>query len=132
MSSKIDSLIAEFAQNLRAAIAEEAAAAFAIVAGAGAGSGGNGRKKPGPKPKSASAAAPKAGGKRNRRSSQDIEKQAAAVLAYVKKNPASKAEHIGKALGLTSIELQIPIAQLLESKKLGKKGERRATVYTAK
>ena len=136
MSSSIDSLVAEFVVNLRKAIAAEAAAAFAVVAGGGGQPDPllRAKKRPGPKPKGSPAAAPKAvaGGKRGRRSPEDIAKQAAAILAFVKKNPGSKAEKIGADVGLSSLEMQIPIAQLLSEKKLGKKGERRATVYTAK
>src|SRR5882724_3473703 len=51
--SKIDALIQEFVINLRQAIAQEAAEAFAIAGGGGVGSVGNGRRKPGPNPISA-------------------------------------------------------------------------------
>lgn len=129
MNSRIDALIAEFAQNLRAAIAAEAAAAFATVAGAGASSSiGSGRRsKPGPKPK----AAAKSGG-RVRRSAEDLEAQAARILAFIKKNPSSRAEQIGAAVGLSTGEMARPIAGLLSSKQLSKKGVKRATAYSAR
>src|ERR1700744_2282256 len=107
MSSSIDSLVAEFVVNLRKAIAAEAAAAFAVVAGGGGQPDPllRAKKRPGPKPKGSPAAAPKAvaGGKRGRRSPEDIAKQAAAILAFVKKNPGSKAEKIGADVGLSSL-----------------------------
>ena len=136
MSSSIDTLVAEFVVNLRRAIAVEAAAAFAVVAG-----GGQpdplirAKKKRGPKPKGSAvsaAAKPVSGGKRGRRTPEDIANQAAEILSYVKKNPGSKAEKIGAEVGMTSLEMQIPIANLLSEKKLSKKGTRRATVYTAR
>lgn len=131
--SKIDTLVQEFVVNLRLAIAEEAAAAFAAVAGGGLQSGQlvRGKRKPGPKPGKAVAGKPLTG-KRSRRSAEDIENQAAAILSFIKKNPASKAEAIGQSVGMTSIQMQAPIAQLLNEKKISKKGQRRATSYSAK
>lgn len=127
MNSRIDTLIAEFAQNLRAAIAEEAAAAFATVAGAGTDAGNARRSKPGPKPK----AVAKNGG-RLRRSAEDLEAQGARILAFVKKNPGARAEQIGAGLGLATKEMARPIANLLASKQLSKKGAKRATAYSAR
>ena len=129
-STKIDTLIQNFANSLRAAIAEEAAAAFAHVAGAGVISSPV-RGKPGPKPKAARANA-KAPGVRIRRSADTLDQQAKSILGYVKKNPAQRAEQIGAALGLATSEMALPIAKLLKEKQLQKKGVKRATAYSAK
>jgi hypothetical protein len=130
ISSKIDQLIQEFAVDLRAAIAEEAAAAFAQIAGGRSASFAPAAKR-GRKPTAVAAASSKDGG-RVRRSSEDLEKQSSLILAYIKKNPGQRAEQIGAALSLASREMMLPIAKLLEEKKLSKKGVKRATAYSAR
>ena len=128
MASKVESLIQEFVINLRAAIAQEAAEAF-IIAG-----GGVPRGKPGPKPKGAISATPKKAAKRKggKRTAEEIEAQGEAILAYLKKNPASGAEAIGAALGMSTAELSLPVAKLLKQKSLKHVGERRGRKYSAK
>ena len=129
MASKVESLIQEFVVNLRQAIAQEAAEAF-VIAG-----GGAPRAKPGPKPKGATSATPKmkvVKSKGGKRTAGEIEAQGEAVLAYLKKNPASNAEAIGAALGMSSAELSLPVAKLLKQKSLKHVGERRGRKYSAK
>ena len=130
MTSKVESLIQEFVINLRAAIAQEAAEAF-VIAG-----GGAPRTKPGPKPKGATSATPKLkvvkktkGGKRT---AEEIEAQGEAVLAYLKKAPASNAEAIGAALGIKTAELALPMAKLIKQKAVKHVGERRGRKYSVK
>ena len=123
--------VSKLADDLRAAVIQEAHAAFAGLAAGERTGNGLRANKPGPKPK-ALKAAPEAKGGRVRRDPSTIEKQAAQILGFVKKHPGSRAEVIGKALGFTATEMQIPIANLLTSKVLKKAGERRATSYTAK
>ena len=127
MGSKVESLIGDFVVALRQAIAEEAAQAF-MVAGGGAGSVGNGRQKPGPKPKGVKAAPKPKGG---RRSPEDMEKQQTQILQYIKRNAGQRAEDIGKALGLSTSEMSLPIAKMLSEGTLKKKGIKRATTYSA-
>jgi hypothetical protein len=130
MSSRIELLIQEFVSNLRQAIAEDAAEMFRVAAG------GAVRGKPGPKPKVGSAvgkakAAPskRKGGKRT---SDEIEAQAATILSYLKKNPQHGAEQIGAALRMTTSELALPIKSLLAKKSLKTVGQKRGTKYSAK
>jgi len=131
MSSKVESLVQEFVSNLRQAIAQDAAEMFRLAAG------GATRGKPGPKPKAAGALARKAktgtlkrkGGKRT---SAEIEAQAATILGYLKKNPQHGAEQIGAALGLTTSELALPIKSLLAKKSLKTVGQKRGTKYSVK
>ncbi len=129
-SSKIDQLIQDFAANLRTAIAEEAAAAFAQIAGGRTAAFATPAKR-GRKP-GAVAAKPAKDGGRIRRSPEALEKQSSTILGYIKKNPGQRAEQIGAALGLATREMMLPIAKLLEEKKLSKKGVKRATAYTAR
>src|SRR6187402_852317 len=108
-SSKIDDLIQEFATKLRAAIAEEAAAAFAQVAGGGSRTAAKPARVGG---RPAKAAGGSADGGRIRRSPEDLAKQAALILGYVKKNPGQRAEQIGAGIGLSSREMMVPMAKL--------------------
>jgi hypothetical protein len=131
MSSKVESLIQEFVSNLRQAIAADAAEMFRLAAGGAA------RGKPGPKPRTAAGRPPntKAGSskrKGGKRTSEEIEAQAATVLSYLKKNPQHGAEQIGAALGMTTSELALPIKSLLTKKSLKTVGQKRGTKYSAK
>ena len=129
MSSKVESLIQEFVANLRQAIAEDAAEMFRMAAGGAA------RSKPGPKPKGAPVGKAKAAPtkrKAGKRTSEEIEAQAATILSYLKKNPQHGAEQIGAALGMTTSELALPIKSLLAKKSLKTVGQKRGTKYSVK
>ncbi|HEY5375742.1 MAG TPA: hypothetical protein VIK01_18815 [Polyangiaceae bacterium] len=137
MSNKIDTLIAEFTANLRQAIAESAAEAFRAVAGGGGGGQPDPllRKKPGPKPKGAAGIIGLSTPKRKKgqkRSQEEIERQAKAVHGYIKAHAGAKAEQIGAELMLSTSDLSLIIKRLKAQKLIGSKGERRATRYTAK
>jgi hypothetical protein len=126
MASNVESLIQEFVVHLRAAIAEEAAQAF-VIAG-----GGTLKAKPGPKggPRTPKTKAPKRKG--GKRTAEEIEAQGATILAYLKKSPASGAEQIGAALGMSTAELALPVAKLLRQKSLKHVGQKRGRKYSAK
>ena len=131
MSSKVESLVQEFVANLRQAIAEDAAEMFRLAAGGAA------PRTPGPKAKgaAASASAPKAAAatrKGGKRTSEEIEAQAATILSYLKKNPQHGAEQIGAALGMTTSELALPIKNLLAKRSLKTVGQKRGTKYSVK
>jgi hypothetical protein len=111
------------------------------------------RGKPGPKPgskrkaaaapKAPKAAAPKAakaakapaaassaGGKK-RRGKTEIESLANKIVGYVKAHPASRAEQIKQALGITGkYEWLAPIGRLLDSGRLVSTGQKRSTTYS--
>lgn len=126
--------------------------------GAGSASGAQSapkRAKPGPKPgskrKAASAKAPKAtapkaakpakapasagggaGGKK-RRGKTEIESLANKIVGYVKAHPASRAEQIKQALGITGkYEWLAPIGRLIDSGRLVSTGQKRSTTYSVK
>jgi len=133
--SKIDSLIQEFVVNLRQAIAEEAAQAFAIAGGGGI--SGGGRSKPGPKPRGISAtstakALPAKRKKGGKRTAEEIEAQGATILAFLKKNPSQGAEQLGAALGMETSELALPISKLIEQKAIKFVGQKRGRKYSVK
>ena len=130
MSSKVESLIQEFVANLRQAIVEDAAEMFRLAAG------GAVRGKSGPKPKAAALAGTAKSRltqrKGAKRTSEEIEAQAATILGYLKKNPLQGAEHIGAALGMTTSELALPVKSLLAKKSLKTVGQKRGTKYSVK
>jgi len=84
-------------------------------------------KARGPKPKPA-APAPKrrAGEKRTPQQLAAITEQ---VFNYIKSNGGQGVEQIAKALGTSTKELTLPIRKLLADKKIGSKGQKRATRY---
>lgn len=64
-----------------------------------------------------------------RRSPAELEKIASKLEAYIKGNPGQRIEQIGKGLGMPTRELTRPVAKLLASKTIKKRGDRRATKY---
>jgi DNA-binding NtrC family response regulator len=86
------------------------------------------RAKPG-RPSKASAAAAakrKAGEKRTPQQLGQITEQ---VFNYVKSNAGQGVEQIAKSLATSTKELTLPIRKLLADKKIGSKGQKRATRY---
>jgi hypothetical protein len=73
-------------------------------------------------------AAPKrrAGEKRTPQQLGQITEQ---VFGYIKANGGQGVEQIAKALGTSTKELTLPIRKLLGEKKIGSKGQKRATRY---
>jgi hypothetical protein len=74
----------------------------------------------------------KRGGKRVRRSPEDLAKLQATVLAAVRAKQGQRLEEIGKALKTDTSVLKRPVALLLEAKKLKTTGARRGTKYFVK
>jgi hypothetical protein len=130
--SKIDALIQEFVINLRQAIAQEAAEAFAIAGGGGAGSVGNGRRKPGPKPRGSVSGMASLRRKGGKRTSEEIAAQGAKILGHLKKNPSSGAEALGAALGMSTGEMALPMAKLIADKSVKFTGQKRGRKYSVR
>jgi hypothetical protein len=132
MASKIDTLVQEFVVNLRRAIAQEAAAAFAQVAQSG-GSAPLPSHGGGPVGPTAKVAKSVARAKGVKRTAEEIESQAKLILAHLRKNPDQRAEQIGAGLSMTTADLVLPIKKLIAAKALAKpKGARRGTTYAVK
>ncbi len=73
------------------------------------------------------------GGKRVRRSGDEIWKTAASILELLKGHKAGfRAEEIRAQLSMPKNELAKPIAELLAKKKITKKGQKRSTTYFAR
>ncbi len=64
-----------------------------------------------------------------KRSPEDIQKLADKFAGFVKKNPGLRIEQINAKLGTSTKDLVIPVRQLVASKKIKTKGEKRATTY---
>jgi len=72
-------------------------------------------------------------GKRRRRSAADIGQTVEAIVKLLKTNKTGlRAEEIREKLGLARKEVPRPIAAALASRKISKKGQKRATTYFAK
>lgn len=70
------------------------------------------------------------GGRRGRRSPAETEALAAKVARYVAGQAKGiRVEAMGKALGMSTAELMVPIKKALADKKIKKSGQRRATTY---
>lgn len=67
--------------------------------------------------------------KGQKRDPKDLERIVDAVRADVKAHPGEGVEHIAKRLGVATKEITLPIAKLLETKAIARKGVKRATRY---
>ena len=124
LRSKIEALASSFAEDVLVALRS---ASFEEIAGLG-----GARRGPGRPAGTRRGPGRPAGGKRRRRSMNDI---VAALDAVVKAVGASskglRAEQIRDKLGLQSKELPRVLKEGLATKRLSKKGEKRATTYFA-
>jgi hypothetical protein len=70
------------------------------------------------------------GGKRLRRSAKDIASTAAQIVAHIGKHPKGiRGEQVRKDLGIAKNHWMNPLGMALDSKKIRKTGEKRATLY---
>lgn len=83
--------------------------------------------KAAPKPAAKPAAAKRKAGEK--RSPDELAQITEGVFNYIKSNPGQGVEQIAKALATSTKELTLPIRKLLNDKKVGSKGQKRATRY---
>jgi len=83
-----------------------------------------GRGRP---PKAAAAATKRRAGEK--RTPQELVQITDQVFNYIKSNPGQGVEQIAKSLATSTKELTLPIRKLLVDKKIGSKGQKRATRY---
>ena len=126
--TRIDSFLAELSQLVK----RQALEAVHGVLGEGAprrrGPGrprGSGRRGPG-RPRRA------AKGKRVRRSTEQLAKIGARVLAQIRSKKGQRLEEIGRALKTDTAILKKPVADLLKAKRLRTTGAKRGTKYFAR
>ncbi len=132
----VEARVQAFVQEVSALVR---AAALEAVAGALGGqtvSSARRGRPPGSKNKSAPAAgvaaAPKAGKKRAKRTTEQVDAMAERILEHVKKNPGSSVEGMSKFFKVKSKELTLPINKLMDAKKMKTTGQKRGTKYHAK
>jgi len=71
-------------------------------------------------------------GKGAKRTPEQLEALTKNLLAQVKKTPGESIEAIGKALGVSTKELALPVQKLFAEKAIRTRGQRRATKYFVK
>jgi hypothetical protein len=124
LRDKIESLAAEFASGVLAAIAE---CSIQEITGASVRSS----VRAAPHAHEGSPAAKKKPGRLPRRSAEDIDKLANSIVELVAQKGPMRAEEIRQALGIDKKEWMRPLGVALASKLLKKTGEKRATEYSA-
>jgi hypothetical protein len=138
LRSRVDSFVTE----LSALIRRQALEAVEEVLKKGGGEGVVARRvgrppKAAEEPKAAKAkGAPKAAGRPaikrktgEKRTPQELAQITEQVWNYIKSNPGQGVEAIAKSLQTSTKELTLPIRKLLSDKKVGSKGQKRATRY---
>jgi hypothetical protein len=144
MSSKakirdlVDAFVGDLDRLIREAVWETAQQSLGIGAsparatparvGAGRAAKRAGRvsKAAGRPPKAAGGGRRKKGQKRN---PADIARLTDRLLAAIVAKPGQRMEHLGKQIGASTAELLIPVARLVDAKKIRRTGEKRATQY---
>jgi hypothetical protein len=69
--------------------------------------------------------------KGEKRSPGSLAKLTADLGAYIKKNPGQRIEQIGKAMGVATKDLALPVKKLIAEKAIRTRGQKRATAYFA-
>lgn len=128
--ARIDSLLTDISQLVKRAALDSVRTAFGGDA-SGAAPTAAPRRGPGRPRKDVAAAPAPRSGKRGKRSSEDVQATADKFLDYVKANPGQSTEQIGKALGMATKELQLPVVKLVQSGAVRTEGQKRGTKYFA-
>jgi hypothetical protein len=131
--SRIDSFVGDLSQLVKIAALEAVHDALGANLEAGARADGSATAR---QPRRGAGRPPLVAAKRGRRagkrSSEAVLETAATTLAYIQANDGQRLEEIAKGLSVTTKELKLPIAKLLEQKKLKTKGQKRGTRYFAR
>lgn len=94
---------------------------------------GGGRRSGAARPVRIGAARRGKGGRLARRSAEELATVTDAIVSLLEKHPDGlRAEQIRAALGLDAKELPKPLADALASRRITKKGQKRATTYFAR
>ena len=70
--------------------------------------------------------------KRGKRTGEEVEATAAALLKYIEKHPGERMEQISAGMKISSKDLNLPLRKLKDEGHLKTKGQKRATEYYAK
>jgi hypothetical protein len=139
IESELQSLVSQFVNDLSALVRQQALEAVAETLRVGTPVAHAPKKagKPAPVAKAPvkaagrpakAAAAPKrkAGEKRK---PEELAKLVEQLAEYIKGNPGKGVEDIAKGMNTSTKELTLPIKKLLNDKRIGSKGQKRATKY---
>jgi dihydroxyacetone kinase len=133
LNATIQKLSAAFASDIVHAIRSMSLEDIASLSGGGGGHARHTRRGPGRPRKAAKAvhhAAPRHSKRLARRSTADLSKMVNKIVSLVKSHKKGiNAEGIRAALKVPRKELPRPMAMALDSKKIRKKGRKRATMY---
>jgi len=133
MSPRIQELVTQFVEDLTAAIQAEGAAAFAVAIGGGQAATGRRAPRAGAVVRGPRAASTKGGGRARakgaKRAPEEIEATTKTLLAAIKKSPGQRIEEIGRAVGISTKDLALPVSKLFDAKMIKTTGQRRATKY---
>lgn len=118
----IDSFVQELSTLVRHAAIESIQAALGAAPAVA-----RGRRRP----RGARNAAPTAPSRRKggKRTPEDVAKAAELVLGYVKANAGQRLEQMARGLKMTTNDLKLPVAKLMEARKLSTKGQKRGMKY---
>ena len=70
--------------------------------------------------------------KGEKRTPADLASQVIELRAYIAKHPGERIEQIGKALGVATKDLALPVKKLIAARSVATKGQKRATKYYPK
>lgn len=118
--TRVDAFVLDLSQLIHQAAFEQLSAA---LGGIEVGNGRSGRKTSKVTTRRA---------KGSKRSAEDFEAITKNIIKVVTASPGIRADQIAAELGTVTKELQLPIKKLLAEKVLTKKGQKRATTYSAK
>jgi hypothetical protein len=117
---RIQQLVSELTDELSALVRQAAADVVQETLGTNGASRSRGR-----------GGALRLGGKRIRRSPDQLAATADRLRSYIAQNPGQRMEQIGEALGSTTRELRRPLGQLIDEGQIRREGEKRASRYYA-
>lgn len=132
--TEIRALVDDFVNSLDRLIRQAVWETAQEALGFGAGGPSSGTRPSAPKAATTSAAPtapalPSKRGARQKRDPADTAKLTERLLAAITAKPGQRMEHLKKQLGVDKPDLLIPVARLLDGKKVRRTGETRATQY---
>ena len=128
--AQLRALVDQFVEDISSLVRESALEAVEEVLGQAQGRAAR-APRPAGKPKAASRSKARRakGGRRIRRSPEQMEEIGNAVLKYVKANPGQRLEEIGVGMETDTHDLKRPIFLLIEAGALKTTGQKRGTKY---
>ncbi len=121
--SEIESLVTVFVANLTSLV--RATALDIVQEALGASTASPGKRTTAARAATGATRRPK-GAKRDRK---DIEALTEMLAGFIKKTPGQRIEQIGKAIGIHTKELALPVKKLIAASRVFTKGQKRATTY---